>query len=65
MARGLGQNVERTRLFGRRARDRAVRRRRSSVAGPIAFVGLIVPHILRRLVGSNYRVLLPVAALGG
>lgn len=34
-------------------------------AGIIGFVGLIAPHILRRLVGGDYRVLLPAAALGG
>ena len=34
-------------------------------AGTIAFVGLVVPHILRRLVGNDYRLLLPLSALGG
>ena len=36
-----------------------------SVTGTIGFVGLIVPHILRLLVGPDHRVLLPVSALGG
>lgn len=36
-----------------------------SVAGLIPFVGLIVPHILRLLVGPGHRGLLPAAALGG
>ena len=36
-----------------------------SVTGPIAFVGLIVPHILRMLVGADHRVLLPTSLLGG
>jgi iron complex transport system permease protein len=36
-----------------------------SVAGIIAFVGLVVPHIARRLVGPDHRVLLPVAMLLG
>ncbi|EIJ80198.1 FhuB [Bacillus methanolicus PB1] len=37
-----------------------------SVAGSIGFVGLVVPHISRILVGPNYRLLLPVSAvLGG
>lgn len=35
------------------------------ISGPIAFVGLIVPHILRLLVGPDHRVLLPTSALGG
>jgi iron complex transport system permease protein len=34
-------------------------------AGTIAFVGLVVPHILRRLVGNDYRLILPLSALGG
>jgi len=36
-----------------------------SVAGPVAFIGLIVPHIMRRIVGSSYTVLLPLCAVGG
>ena len=34
-------------------------------SGPIGFVGIIVPHILRRLVGPDHRALLPAAILGG
>lgn len=36
-----------------------------AVAGIIGFVGLIVPHAARMLVGSDHRRLLPVAAFGG
>jgi iron complex transport system permease protein len=36
-----------------------------SIAGNIGFVGLIVPHLMRLLVGSDHRVLLPSAALFG
>ncbi|HIC84858.1 MAG TPA: iron ABC transporter permease [Desulfobacterales bacterium] len=36
-----------------------------SFTGLIGFVGLIVPHILRMLIGSDHRLLLPVAGLGG
>ena len=36
-----------------------------SICGPIGFVGLIVPHIIRLLVGPDKRILLPVAAIGG
>jgi len=36
-----------------------------SMSGGIAFVGLMVPHILRKVVGPDYRVLLPSCALGG
>ena len=37
----------------------------TAVTGPIAFVGLIVPHLLRRLVGPDHRALLPAALFGG
>ncbi|MBN1435311.1 iron ABC transporter permease, partial [Candidatus Fermentibacterales bacterium] len=33
--------------------------------GPVGFVGLIVPHFMRRVVGSDFRRLLPASALGG
>lgn len=36
-----------------------------AVAGAIGFVGLIVPHLVRRLGASDHRLLLPVAALAG
>lgn len=36
-----------------------------SVSGIIGFVGLIVPHLLRMLFGSDHRVLMPVSFFGG
>ncbi|MBI4755329.1 MAG: iron ABC transporter permease [Betaproteobacteria bacterium] len=36
-----------------------------TTAGSIGFVGLIVPHAIRLLVGNDQRLLLPAAALGG
>jgi iron complex transport system permease protein len=36
-----------------------------SLSGIIAFVGLMVPHIVRRIVGPDHRVLLPASALFG
>ncbi|MBT3278013.1 MAG: iron ABC transporter permease [Phycisphaerales bacterium] len=36
-----------------------------SLAGPIAFVGLIVPHIARRLVRNDFRLLLPICLFAG
>lgn len=36
-----------------------------SIAGNIGFVGLIVPHLMRLLVGSDHRALLPAAMLFG
>jgi ABC-type Fe3+-siderophore transport system permease subunit len=35
------------------------------VAGIIGFVGLVVPHLARRIVGPDHRALLPLAALMG
>ncbi|MBT9608126.1 iron ABC transporter permease [Microbacterium sp.] len=37
----------------------------TAVAGPIGFVGLVVPHMIRLVVGVDHRWLLPVSALGG
>lgn len=36
-----------------------------AVAGNVGFVGLMVPHVVRRLVGAAHRRLIPLAALGG
>jgi iron complex transport system permease protein len=36
-----------------------------AVTGPIGFVGLIVPHILRRWVGPDHLFLIPACLLGG
>ncbi len=36
-----------------------------SVCGPVSFVGLIVPHIMRLITGPDHRILLPASALGG
>jgi len=36
-----------------------------SVSGLIGFVGLVIPHLVRMLVGPNARVVLPLAAIGG
>lgn len=36
-----------------------------ALAGPIGFIGLIVPHIVRLIAGPDHRLLLPACALGG
>src|SRR5260370_620712 len=36
-----------------------------SVSGSIGYVGLIVPHLMRLIFGSDHRTLLPTAAIGG
>ncbi|MCU6671453.1 Fe(3+) dicitrate ABC transporter permease subunit FecD [Enterobacteriaceae bacterium H4N4] len=36
-----------------------------AVCGPISFIGLVVPHMVRRITGGRHRWLLPVSALTG
>lgn len=36
-----------------------------SVSGNIVFIGLVVPHVVRKIVGSDYRVLMPISFLYG
>ena len=64
MAKTLGLRVERTRLLllvlAALLAASAV-----SVAGMLAFVGLIVPHVTRLIVGGDYEDVLPNAALTG
>lgn len=63
-AKQLGVNVERLKLSLLAA---ATLMTASAVAfgGLLAFVGLVVPHVLRILGGPDYRRLLPLSALGG
>jgi iron complex transport system permease protein len=37
----------------------------TALAGPIAFVGLVVPHVVRLLAGPRYATVLPLSAVGG
>jgi iron complex transport system permease protein len=60
----MGVNVEHTKLTVLIAAT-LVTAAAVSVSGVIAFVGLIVPHLLRLLVGPDYRLLLPLSLLGG
>jgi iron complex transport system permease protein len=36
-----------------------------SIGGPIGFIGIIIPHLVRLLVGSDHRLVLPAATLFG
>jgi iron complex transport system permease protein len=36
-----------------------------AVVGPIGFVGLVVPHALRAIIGPDHRALLPASMFGG
>ena len=37
----------------------------TALAGPIGFVGLMIPHIMRLVCGPNLRILVPMSAVGG
>lgn len=63
-AMDLGVNVRRTRLILLLASS-LVTAAAVSFAGVIGFVGLIIPHILRILIGPDNRALLPLCMLGG
>lgn len=63
-ARSLGLGVERTR-FGAIALASMLAAAAVSVAGMIGFVGLMMPHIARLLVGHRHGRVLPVGVLGG
>ncbi|MEN6626000.1 MAG: iron ABC transporter permease [Candidatus Sumerlaeia bacterium] len=64
LAGGRGVNVTRLQvwafLLGSLATGSVV-----AVAGPIGFVGLLVPHAVRRIVGPGHVLLLPCVMLGG
>lgn len=64
LASALGEHVMRTRLISGIGAvilcGAAV-----AVAGPIGFVGLVVPHVCRLLLGTDHRWLLPASALVG
>lgn len=64
VASGLGVHVARTRLLAA-AGAILLCGAATAVAGPIAFVGLAVPHLCRLLVGVDHRWLLPFSALVG
>jgi iron complex transport system permease protein len=64
VARSIGVDMKRTRFLAIMGTAMGVGAA-TAVAGAIGFVGLIVPHLMRPLVGSRPSKLLPVSALGG
>ncbi|ANY69586.1 iron ABC transporter [Paenibacillus sp. BIHB 4019] len=60
----LGIRVERTKLVVL-ACSTLLTAAAVSVAGVIGFVGLVVPHVIRLIVGPDYRLLIPLSAFGG
>ncbi len=63
-ARALGVDAGRVRLFAVICAT-LITAASVSVSGMIGWVGLVIPHMMRRLVGSDYRYLLPASILGG
>ncbi|KOX94516.1 iron ABC transporter [Haloarcula rubripromontorii] len=63
-AQSLGIEVERTKRV-LLALSAVITAAGVAVAGIVGFVGLIVPHVMRLLVGPDHRILLPTAALAG
>jgi len=64
LAAGLGVKVRRLRMMALAAATLLAAAATAAV-GPIAFVGLAVPHLVRALVGSDHRWQLPMALLLG
>ncbi|MFI1934548.1 FecCD family ABC transporter permease [Streptomyces sp. NPDC020330] len=64
VAKGLGQNVAAVRIVGGLGAT-VLTGVGVAAAGPIAFIGLAVPHIARAVVGNDHRWVLPMAALIG
>lgn len=64
VAMGLGQKIARVRLLSYLVIV-ILAGASVAVAGAVGFVGLMIPHIARKLVGTDYRVVIPVSALGG
>lgn len=62
VARALGQNVGRSRAMAGLAAV-ILAGAATAAAGPIAFVGLTVPHVARAITGPNYRWILPYSML--
>ena len=64
LAAGLGENVARTRLISALGAV-ILAGAATAIAGPIGFVGLVIPHFCRLLVGTDHRWLVPFAAITG
>ena len=64
MAAGLGEHVFRTRLISAVGAV-ILAGAATAIAGPIGFVGLVIPHFCRMLLGTDHRWLLPFSAVAG
>lgn len=63
-ARAMGVNASRIRL-GIILCSTLVTAAAVSVSGMIGWVGLVIPHMMRRVIGSDYRYLMPASIIGG
>lgn len=63
-AKSLGVNVERTR-FGGMLVASLITSVTVAFLGTIGFIGLVAPHMVRRIIGGDHRFLIPVSALMG
>lgn len=63
-ARHLGINIERLRIISIMI-VALLTAAAVAFAGIIGFVGLVIPHLLRMIIGPGHRVLIPASALGG
>jgi iron complex transport system permease protein len=64
VATGLGVNTGIVRIIGAIA-GVLLCGATTALAGPIAFVGLMVPHTMRLICGPNLRIIIPMSAIGG
>jgi iron complex transport system permease protein len=64
VARSLGHSVRRTRVLGIVAIT-LLAGGATAACGPIGFVGLVVPHVVRTFTGPDHRWLLPASAVSG
>lgn len=64
MAKGLGEHVFRMRMLSALGAV-VLAGAATAIAGPIGFVGLVIPHVCRMLIGTDHRWLLPFSALAG
>jgi iron complex transport system permease protein len=63
-AAGLGVNIVRIKVIALGAVI-ALTAAAVSIAGPMGFVGLVIPHVVRLFVGADYRLIVPFSAVVG
>jgi len=64
VATALGVNTGRARFLGM-VIIALLAAAATAAAGPVSFLGLVIPHLVRSVTGPDYRWILPYSALGG